>query len=80
MNSKLTITLFTCSIIANSSAFAMLTDNIDADGIHEQSSSSSTLPVANDLLKRPESPDFERVLNETLGRMRLEEDNKNSLR
>lgn len=72
MNIKLAIALFTCSITANSSAFAMLTDDIDADGIHGQPSSSPTLPVACDLLERPESPDFEFVLHEALRREVLE--------
>ena len=81
MNSKLTISLFTCSIIANSSAFAMYADDIDTDGIHGQLSSPSTSPVTNDPIERPESPDFEFVLHEALKRgvleqMKIEEDVK----
>jgi len=73
MNSKLAITLFTCSILANSSAFAMLTDGIDVDGIHGQPSSSSTLPVTNAPIKRSESPDFEFALQGAFTRKVLKE-------
>lgn len=78
MNSKLAIALFTCIIIANSSAFAMYADDIDTDGIHGQASPSSRPAVSDDLIKRQESPDFEFVLQKALERevleqMRLEE-------
>ncbi len=86
MNIKLASALFTCTVIVNASVFAVLTDDIDADGIHGQQSSSSpssssTLPVTQALIERSESPDFEFVLQETLERgvlekMRLEEDIK----
>ncbi|MDI9637248.1 hypothetical protein QPK87_29485 [Kamptonema cortianum] len=65
MNSKLTITLFTCSIIANSLAFAMPTDDID-----KQIPPSSPPPHVIDDLE--ESPDFEFVLHEALRREVLE--------
>lgn len=72
MNSKLAIALFTCSIYASSSAFAMSIDDID-----EQIPSPSLLPqIINDLEENPdfrESPDFEGVLHEALRRKVLEE-------
>ncbi|MBL8676901.1 MAG: hypothetical protein JNJ47_05720 [Alphaproteobacteria bacterium] len=64
MSSKLAITLFTCSIIANSSAFAMSTDDIDG-----QIPPSSPPPHMIDV---QESPDFEFVLHEALRREALE--------